>query len=512
MKASGLAAKGVEPGEKVGLFARSNFDFIVGCLAVWRMGGTVVPLAFPHRFAPKDIWMERALERATATGVDVLLASGVEETDGMEMPTLLTSDLKGSAGLFYPGPDADALALIQFTSGSTARPRGVALTHRTLATQFELFRQTLGGRRSHGHLVSWLPLFHDMGMVANVLMSMAMGVRATLMPPELFILDPGFWMLEISRNRATASSAPAFAYALAARAIEKGLPEPIDLSCWDRAASGSEAVNPKPVERFMRAASPLGFDPGNFSAGYGLAEATCIVTFVRSGEGLTADPVSREAVSRGEATPAGEGEPTSEFISCGKPIVGIELQIADGGGGFLDERQVGEVWIKGPTLMEGYHDEPEATAEVLRDGWLRTGDLGYLADGNLYITGRAKDVVIVRGQNFSPEDLERVVEDVGGTKWGCTVAVGVRREETESLVIGVETNLQDPLDLENLASSIRKRLISQVGLAAAEVVLLPPRTLPRTTSGKLQRRAFKDLYEKGGIDATEPLAKLRDGS
>lgn len=496
-RAAGLAARGLEPGDRVALFARTDLDFIGGCLTVWCASGVVVPLPFPPRFFSRSAWRDQADARVRRTEPRFVLLGGDENVLSVDVEALSLTELDQGGSDAPSLPEVDDVALIQFTSGSTSDPRGVVLTHRTLATQFELFRQAIGAGRDHGYMVSWLPLYHDLGMVANVLMTMAMGTSATLMPPENFVRDPGSWLIEISRSRATSSAAPAFAYALAARAIERGLPEPIDLSSWDRAGAGGEAVNMKPLERFFKAAAPHGFDRSVFSAGYGLAEATCVTTLVPPSEEMTVDRVERASLLEGVAEQAGSAQGVVEFVSVGRPLPNVEVRITDDAGDELPERQVGEICVSGPTLMSGYYQDEAATTDVIRDGWLWTGDLGYKADGELFITGRAKELVIVRGQNFIPVDLETVVEEVPGTNWGCSIAIGVRTDDGEGLVIAAETKKEDPDEIAELAAAIKKKVYAETGVGAKEVLLLPRYSLPRTTSGKLQRGLFKKRYEAG---------------
>lgn len=512
-KAVALASRGFVPQDRLALFARTSFDFLIGAIACWRLGAVVVPLPFPPRFLSQDSWIRESSARVMQAGVKAILVGDDDSDPDFDGPPRVPiSALTGSTYIDLAFADQDAPAMIQFTSGSTAQPRGVVVSHRSLVTQCENLLEAVDGGQPDSHLVSWLPLYHDLGLVGTLMTIMVSGDPITLMPPEAFVLDPGLWILEISRNRADVSAAPAFAYGMAARAIEKGLPEPIDLSCWDRAASGGETINPKPIRRFFDSAVPFGFDPAAFCAGYGLAEAACVTTVVRPGEGLRIDSVDRRSVLDGFAleTKAEEAK-TAHFVSCGRAIPGVAIKILGREGMLETDRVIGEVCVSGPTVMQGYLDEPEATARVIQDGWLRTGDIGYLVDGELYVTGRAKDVIIVRGQNYSPEDLERVVEEVPGTHWGSTIAIGVRTEDTESVLLAVETKITVADDLRRLRSAIQKRLASETGIHAGQVVLLAPHSLPRTSSGKLQRNALREMYEAGelqGIDLLDTTATV----
>lgn len=504
-KALGMRARGLEGEARVALFARTSFEFIVGCLATWRFGGVTVPLAAAPRFMAKDAWADQARARIQASGAQALISTSTDgPVGGVHLQSFVLDELDDGGGdIEKPAPTE--VALCQFTSGSTAEPRGVVLTHANLAAQFEQLLEVMYARPTGLRVVSWLPLYHDLGFVAHLLTAMAAGGHVTLIPPELFILDPGLWLVEVSSARAHVSSGPAFAYGMAARALERGLSAPVDLSCWEVAACGGEAVNPVPVERFFRAAEPEGFDPGAFCAGYGLAEATCVTTVVRRGEGLTVDRVEREGITRGHALRAdSSGRSASRFVSCGSPLPGMSVKIIKDGKECL-EREIGEIAVQGPTVMSGYLDNEKATHEVLAGGWLLTGDRGYIADGDLFVTDRIKELVIVRGQNYSPADLERLVEEVDGTHWGSSVAVGVRTADSEAAVIGVETKLSGQETLASLRTAIQKKLWGDAGISAHEIVLLPRHALPRTSSGKLRREVFREMYEEGKLDSVRLL-------
>ena len=499
-KAGALTARDIGPGDRLALFARTSFDFIVGCMACWRLGAVVVPLASPPKFMSHDAWTKQAASRIRAAGVRAVLSSDDIEDHVGDVRVVPLAELKSSTSLTVPGPDVNSPAVIQFTSGSTANPRGIVLSHSTLVAQLDILLETFNEGRPDAHAVSWLPLYHDLGFVAMLLTHIAAGDPITLLSPELFLFDPAIWLVEISRNRAYLSGAPAFAYGVAARAIEKGLPEPIDLSCWETAASGGESINPKPVHRFFESAGRFGFDPGAFCAGYGLAEASCVATVARPGQGLQVDFVDRGSLVNGKAVSASTADAGgAQFVSCGPPLPRIEVEVVGENGKPVAEREIGEVRIAGPTLMQGYVDDPESTGAVLRGKWLTTGDVGYLAGGDLYITGRAKDTIIIRGQNFSPEDLERVVEEAPGTRWGASAAIGVRTDDSESAVFVVETKVKDRSELRGLRSEIQKRLLSESGIVARDLLFLPPYSLPRTSSGKLQRSKVRSMYESGEL-------------
>jgi acyl-CoA synthetase (AMP-forming)/AMP-acid ligase II len=310
-------------------------------------------------------------------------------------------------------------------------------------------------------------------------------------------MEPGRWLLEMSRNRGSFASSPNFGYALAARAALKGFDEPVDLSSWAVAASGGELIDPNTLDHFYEATAPFGFDPSAMAPGYGLAEATCVVAATARGEGVRVDVVDRSELALDRATPAGSASiGTTDIVSVGAPIPGTELRIVAEDGSILGDRQVGEIEVRGPCVMDGYVGREVLTIE---DGWLRTGDRGYLSTGDLFVTGRIKDVIVIRGQNFYAEDLERVIQEAAGVRKGRCIAVGMPRGDTEALVVAAETKLTDPDELQTCRREITQLLVRETDLAPAEVRLVAPNKLPRTTSGKLQRSLFKKGLENEGV-------------
>ncbi len=498
--AAALVERGCGPGTRVALVARSTFAFVTGCLSVWRAGAAVVPMPFPPRFIPGDLWDEQINARLRVARPGLFLTDEEDRSSALEVQTLPLSGLKssGSAG---PGAAVDDAAVVQFTSGSTSQPRGIVISHRAMSLQLEALFERFGKVPSPERIFSWLPLYHDLGMVTCLIRALAFGEPLTLLPTDLFLAQPVRWLLGVSRDRATTTAAPNFAFGLAARQIERGLPEPIDLSSLRFVPCGGEAADPRTLDRFLRVAEPLGFDPGALLPGYGLAESTCVVTVPPEGHGCVLDHVSRQRVSQGVAEPAPEGdEGSAAFASVGFPLSGTELRIVDQHGATLSDRGVGAVQTRGPSLMDGYFDDPEGTAAAFTDGgWLRTGDLGYMVHGELYITGRAKDMIIVRGQNFYAEDIERVAQSVDGVRPGGCVAISVDSGATEKLVVAAETKQTEPAELDRLRAELVKRIWAATGLSPKEILLLPPGMVPKTTSGKLQRNVARELYLNGTV-------------
>lgn len=495
--AGGLEQLGVEPQGRVAVVARTSFDFIQTVLACWRIGAQPIPLPFPPRFLDRESRKRQIQQRVDAARPDVVISQDGDPEIHLAGHCLPLSDIvRGDPVASLP--EIGDAALIQFTSGSTSDPRGIVLTHAALLAQIEGLRTRLGcddPEADYGYV--WLPLYHDLGFVASLLRSMVFGVSATFLPTDIFLTEPARWLIGMSETRATASAAPNFAFGLAARQIERGLPPGTDLSSIRFIANGGEASDERTVQRFLDAAEPLGFDPGALLPGYGLAESTCVVTVPELGHGARLDHVDRSALSSGEASSVAPSAETASFVSVGTPLDGVEVAIFGGSGDRLADRRIGEIATRGPSLMAGYLDDPAATAEVMRNGWLYTGDLGYMADGHLYVTGRAKDVIIVRGQNYYAEDIESVLQGVAGVRPGGSMALSLSQLGEEAFVVAAETKLTSAEELDGLLLEMKRALWSSAGIKAKEILVMPPGTLPKTTSGKLQRSLARDLYKDG---------------
>ncbi|HET9229289.1 MAG TPA: AMP-binding protein, partial [Thermoanaerobaculia bacterium] len=398
------------------------------------------------------------------------------------------------------------LGLIQFSSGTTVEPKPVALSHRALVAQVHAINgswQDQDGQRQAG--VSWLPLYHDMGLIGCVFGALARDATMTLFGPELFVARPALWLRAISRWGGTISPAPNFAYGLCLARIADAEMEAVDLSGWHTALNGAEAVSPSVLRAFCDRFARWGFRPEALTPVYGLSEAALAVTFSDPSRPFRSVRVERDALAReGRVLETEDGR---EIVSVGRPLPGFRLEIRDEDGRPLSPGRVGRVWIQGPSLMDGYLNDPEATARALRDGWLDSGDLGFLRGGELYLTGRAKDVVILRGRNYSPEEIERAVDGIPGVRTGCVVAASWLPEDAdgERLVLFVEEARNATPDPE----ACREAVLGAVGLEVDEVVVLEPGTLPRTSSGKLRRQEALRLWLDGELLPPEPVTPLR---
>jgi fatty-acyl-CoA synthase len=448
-----------------------------------------VPLPIPVRVIDRKAYGYRIRSLIRAAGcvrtlVDPvftdLLPEDVALSWDMPLPTHAV-DVASSVG-------PERAAVIQFTSGSTAAPKGATLSHAAVIAAVWGLAEATDVDPDRDCFFSWLPFFHDYGLFCYLALPLFTGTDLVALPTERFAERPARWFQGLTRSRATWTGGPPGAWAVALRASTRAS-EPIDLSRLRSANMAAEMIDPALVERARQMVNTMRLDPAALAAGYGLAEATLTVTRTPPGHGfrLRLDPVDLEALARGMAEPAGEG-PLKRVVSCGSPLPGTEVRIA-GPRGVVPERQIGEIQVRGPSLMSGYvgQDVPDPFV----DGWLQTGDLGYKAGGELYVTGRIKDIIIVLGQNYPPEDIEWAAGQVPGVRAGRTVAFGRPGIEGE-LVVAVEARAG--ADWEELEERVKAAVLAEVGLTPREVLVLQPGTIPKTTSGKLQRSAVREVY------------------
>jgi acyl-CoA synthetase (AMP-forming)/AMP-acid ligase II len=404
-----------------------------------------------------------------------------------------TGETVDEAELIAPARAAPSeTALLQYTSGSTSRPKGVVLTHRNIISNAEAVAATFVTPETV--CVSWLPLYHDMGLIGTFLMSLYCRTPVVLMPPQSFIKDPASWLRAISDFRATATVAPNFAFGYAARAVAPEALEGVRLDGLEVALNGAEPVDLDAVEKFQERFAPYGLRAGVVRPVYGLAESSLAVTFADPGRLLVDEVDAGRLEHEGLAAPADPGARARRFVSVGRPLPTQEVRVVDAHLLPLPERRVGEVWVRGPSVMRGYYQRPEETEDALRGGWLRTGDLGYLARGRLYLTGRSKDLIIRYGRNYYPQDIERLTTRVEGVAEGGAVAFGVERGAETLVVVVAETRLRDGERRRQLVRRIREACQDSFLFGPDDVRLFVPGGIPRTTSGKVRRLACKQMY------------------
>ncbi len=499
--AGGLQQLGVRPGDHVALLGPTSRSFVTAIQAVWLTGATLVVLPLPMRMGSLDEFVTQTRRRVHGADVSLLVADA-ELTPFVQLepgdpPMVSFEDLDQRAAFVAPAPDPAAAAVLQFTSGSTSDPKGVVLPHRAVCANLDAIEIAAELDVATDVLVSWLPLYHDMGLVGLLSLAMTTGTRLVLGAPQDFLAAPGRWMEWMSRYRGTATAGPNFSYVLASRALRRAAAEDraLDLSSLRVVLNGAEPVDPATVEDFVAAATPFGMDPGAVFPAFGMAEVAIAGTFPPPGRGMVVDTVDRRVLETERyAAPAAPGAAGSRgFARLGYPVPGLEIRVVDPGDGRPRlEREVGELEIRGSSVCSGYHNRPELDAELFHEDWLRTGDLGYLVDGELVLCGRIKDVIVVGGRNVFPEDVERACSGIDGIRAGNVIAFGVESNKgRESLVVVAESKATD---LEPVRRAVQARVREVVGIPAREVVLVAPGTLPKTSSGKLQRSLCRDQY------------------
>ena len=514
----GLLNLGIRKGDRVALVFPTGIEFFEGLFGTLLAGAVPVPLYPPVRLGRMAEYLHRTARMLERSGARLVLADSrvrriLGEAIAEAHPDLgcrTIGDLPGSAVEPVPVEPAD-LALIQFSSGTTVDPKPVALSHRAIAAQAEIlngFWPDSGELRHSG--VSWLPLYHDMGLIGCIFPALLRDATLTLLGPELFVARPALWLRTLSRYQGTISPAPNFAYSLCVTRVSDQEMEGVDLSGWRIALNGAEPVAPSVLRAFRDRFARWGFRPEALTPVYGLSEAALTVTFSELDRPFRGRRFDREALSKDRA--ALETADGREIISVGRPVPGFRLRIVDEAERDLPEGRVGRVWAQGPSLMDGYLGDPEATARALRGGWLDTGDLGFLHEGELYLTGRAKEVIILRGRNYAPDEIELAVEEVPGVRAGCTVAASWLPEDApgESLVLFVEFSHEATAsEIAALPEACREAVLGGTHLSPDRVVVLDPGTLPRTSSGKLRRGETLRLYLAGELVPPAPVTPLR---
>ncbi|HUJ28266.1 MAG TPA: fatty acyl-AMP ligase [Myxococcales bacterium] len=475
--AGGLREMGVKRGDRVAIVLPTGADFMDAFFGALLAGAVPVPLYPPVRLGRLDEFHQRTARMLAVSGARVVLSDArVSRLLGVAV-----SQARPDLGLHRPprgAPFEDAgaagdLALIQFSSGTTVDPKPVALTHAAVLHNVAAIETIVPPDDSEAG-VSWLPLYHDMGLIGCLLLAIVRQGPLTLLGPEVFLARPALWLRAMSQKKATLSVAPNFAYGLCARRIKDSELAGVDLSSWRCALNGAEPVAPAVLRRFCERFAPYGFDARAMMPVYGLSEASLAVTF----------------------TPPGRGTRTSkhgarELASVGAPLPGIDVDVRDG-----------RIFVRGPSLMREYFGNGEATRAALRDGWLDTGDLGFERDGELFVSGRAKDVIILRGANHAPQEFEDALDGAAGVRPGCAVALGAAGAEGEELVMLVEQGGEADAD------AISARVTERTGIKPARVVLLEPGTLPRTSSGKLRRAEALRQLTAGELRAPDKVTLL----
>jgi 1-acyl-sn-glycerol-3-phosphate acyltransferase len=517
--AAGLQKLGVQTGEPVALMLPSEPDYFYSFFGVLMAGGIPAPLYPPPRLKQLEDHLQRQFAILNNCAARVLIAipeaipfSKLICSKVPSLENLVTaSDLATTTHEFHPPPiGGQDLALLQYTSGSTGNPKGVALTHANLLSSIRVMGQALEVTSSD-IAVSWLPLYHDMGLIGAWLGSIYQGVLLVIMPPLSFMARPIRWLRAIHRYRATISVAPNFAYELCLRKLTDKDLEGFDLSLWRVAMNGAEPVNPITLNSFTERFKKYGFQKSAIMPVFGLAECSLGLTFPPLNRGPVIDRIRREAFMRfGTATPVDDHQSSDlSVVACGQPLMGHEIRIVDSSNKELPERQEGRLQFRGPAATSGYFRNPEQTRLLFEGDWLDSGDMGYITEGDLYITGRNKDIIIRGGRNMYPHELEDAVSQLPGIIPGNVVAFGSPdpKSGTERLIVMAETRKRKEADKTDLQMKINEIASSLIGSPPEDVLLVLPKTVLRTSSGKIRRQACRELYEQNLIGREKPVSQ-----
>ena len=510
--AGGLRALGISANQPVALMLPTGVDYFFAFFGILFAGGIAVPLYPPASLKNLEDHLRRQtsiLKNAQASvlitisearPMAYLLRAQVESmehiVDVAELRVAETNDLR-------PNRRAGDTALIQYTSGSTGNPKGVVLTHAMLLANIRAIGKALR-ITSKDVGVSWLPLYHDMGLIGTWFVSVYYATPLVVLSPLSFLNRPARWLWTIHHHRATLSVAPNFGYELCLNKVRDEQIQNLDLSSWRLALNGAEPIQPATLKRFAQRFSPYGYNPQAMMPVYGLAEASVALSFTPPGRGPLVEHIKREPFMqqrRAEPSEFEWEEKTISFVSCGRPLEGYEIRLLDDSGKEVAERQVGRLEFRGPSCTSGYYRNKEATLELFQGKWLDSGDYAYQANGEIFITGRAKEVIIRAGRNIYPYALEEAVGNLAGIRKGRVAVFGSMDAElgTERLVVVAETREKDARILESLRLQVQVLSDELLATLPDEIVLAPPNTLLKTSSGKIRRAALKQLYESGNL-------------
>lgn len=509
-RAKALREFGWAKGDRIGLILPEPDEFVLSFMGALVAGLVAVPMYPPPTLAKMDAYGDTVRHVLHASGARGLVTSDTMKAfvesqllDGRESRNIVFErDIRGQTldDRALPDVGPDDLAFLQFTSGSTAQPKGVMVTHDNLrvnsrAIMFEGLHSTPEDRG-----VSWLPLYHDMGLIGFVIAPIFASVSVVFLPTSSFIRRPSIWLDTIHKHRGTITFAPNFAFELATRAINPNVSAAWDLSCLRALGCGAEPIVPDVLRAFLQRFAANGLSSQSILPCYGMAEATLAITFHELGTPLVTDRIQAAALASGRALPSVSDEPALEFVSCGQTFSEHEVILVDTQGNPLGEREVGEIRVRGPSVTAGYYDNAEATADVFRDGWLSAGDLGYRVGKHLFICGRLKDLIILNGKNHYPQDIERVASKIDGIRDGQCVAfsrMGPQGAE-EAVLVAESKRTGDARAklVEDVTSAVR----TECGVVLAEIVFIKRGTLPKTSSGKVRRRETKLRLERGELE------------
>jgi fatty-acyl-CoA synthase len=522
-----LQALGLRKGDRVALICPANEDFVLCFFGAIRAGIIPVPIYPPLGIGQLQGYLDNTRHIVAKSGARALITTaqikrmlGTVQAAAPSLEQVVAVEaIRESLETLRPanvGPDD--IAFLQYTSGSTSRPKGVALTHANLMANVKCIMQD-GLKIGPADVgVSWLPLYHDMGLIGFVLAPVVQRIPIVFLPPLLFLKRPISWFQAVTRHKGTIAYAPNFAYALCVKRIRDRELENIDLSSWRVAGCGAEPIRPETLEAFADKFARVGFRKTTLLPSYGMAESSLAISFTELEEGMKTIAVDGNALWGESAVKLVEDEDQNgvRLVSCGPPFPEHDIAIftpddtTREGDGVLGEDRVGEIRIKGPSVMKGYWEDVERTKETFAGGWLKTGDLGFLHEGHVFICGRSKEVIIVNGRNYYPQDIEWEASRAEGVRKGNVIAFGARdnvERDRERVVVAFECqDVPKTAEAKDLATekaalvqAVRKLVQDGMGITLDDVVPLPPGVLPKTSSGKLQRAMTRTLYESGEL-------------
>jgi acyl carrier protein len=514
--AAGLAEAGLMPGQTVAIMLPTSKEYLFAFYGTLLAGGIPVPLYPPARLTTIEDHLTRHVGILKSCGAAIM----VTIPEAKPIAWLLRAQVESLRAVMVPGDfPADAAfvpvkatsgqtGFLQYTSGSTGQPKGVVLTHANLLANVRAMGRAARATPADV-FVSWLPLYHDMGLIGGCFATMYWGFPVVLMSPLAFLSRPSQWLRAIHRHRGTISGGPNFSYELCLRRIPEHELEGLDLSSWRFAFNGAEPVSPETMKGFEEKFARWGFGKNVMAPVYGLAECSVGLAFTPPGEPWQVDLLDRERFSStGEAVPAREGDPAPlRVVACGRAIPDHDMRVVDAAGFELPDRTEGSMQFRGPSATSGYYRNPEATRGLFSGEWLNSGDRAYLDRGTLYLTGREKDIIIRGGRNISPYELEEAVGDIPGVRRGCVAVFGSldAASGTERIVVLAETRQSDAATQDEVRKRINGLALALIGSPADDIVLAPPHTVPKTSSGKIRRVAAREYYERGP-DAARPQA------
>ncbi len=508
---------GLGRGDRVVLVVAEPQEFVLTFLGTVLSGAIPVPVSPRSGFRDVDGYVASLAHITHASGaaavfhtaenvaiveqlVRMLREGGRGEGDAPRTWDVATCFVRDPVRSVPFSPRPEEICFLQFTSGSTSKPKGVMVTHANLVANARAFLGPSGlDRRDDDLGVSWLPLFHDMGLIGFILGTLICDIPVVILPTETFARSPLLWLETMTKYRGTITYAPNFAYQLVTKRVRPRVLSSLDLSTLRVAGCGAEPIQAQTLRDFSEKFRSAGFDSRAFLPSYGMAESTLAITFHNVGTPFKVDTVDAEELARGRATSSSTDGRTSEVMNCGRAFPHHECKVVNDDGESLGERQVGEVLARGPSVSPGYYNNPEATAQAFADGWLRTGDLGYFVGDELHVCGRVKDLIIIRGANHYPQDIEWKLGDLDGVRRGNVFAFGVDEGDGEQLVIVLEAARTDA---ERVRDAAHQCAVEHFGLTPREVCVVPVGTLPKTSSGKAQRRKAQRMYLRGEFSAS----------